>query len=142
MKDLQFHATINAPKQNVWDTMLDRETYKEWTGAAWPGSDYEGTWKKDTEIRFGGPDGSGMLAKVTEFELYDTITLQHNAVLDKGGVVAMDLNATPGIEQYVFAENNGVTELTINLRIDEEWAEMFENDWPIALAKLKEVAER
>ena len=46
MKNLTFSAAIDAPKKKVWDVMLNPETYKTWTGVAWPGSYYVGEWKE------------------------------------------------------------------------------------------------
>ena len=40
MKEIQFKAEIIAPKKKVWDTMLNLDTYKEWTNVSWPGSTF------------------------------------------------------------------------------------------------------
>ena len=31
MEKLNFKIEINAPKEKVWDTMLNKDTYKAWT---------------------------------------------------------------------------------------------------------------
>ena len=38
MKQLTFSTTIDAPKEIVWRTMLEDETYREWTSAFQEGS--------------------------------------------------------------------------------------------------------
>ncbi len=45
------------------------------------------------------------------------------------------------LEGYNFAENSGTTDLTIEMKIYDEWEEMFNNDWPKALARLKQICE-
>ena len=40
-----------------------------------------------------------------------------------------------------FAEKDGSTELTIEMKIYDEWEDMFNKDWPKALARLKEICE-
>lgn len=46
MENQQFSIVINAPKEKVWHTMLDLDTYKIWTEFFAPGSFYEGDWSK------------------------------------------------------------------------------------------------
>jgi hypothetical protein len=46
------------------------------------------------------------------------------------------------IESYTLNENDGKTELVVNMDINEEFMEMFKNIWPKALNNLKELAEK
>ena len=62
MKKLHFTIQIDAPRQLVWDTMLQPETYTLWTAGFCEGSRYEGSWEKGASILFLGPDGEGMKA--------------------------------------------------------------------------------
>jgi hypothetical protein len=146
MKELEFNAQIAAPKKKVWDKMLSLDTYKEWTSVAWPGSTFDGQWRKGSDIRFVGPDESGTLATITELEPYERILAEHIAILQKGG--AEDRSSTQAQrwigtkESYYFDERNGKTNLTVKLKITPEWEEMFQNDWPKALKKLKEISEQ
>jgi hypothetical protein len=45
------------------------------------------------------------------------------------------------IEEYTFTEKGSVTELLVNMEIYPEWEKMFNNDWPKALAALKDLCE-
>lgn len=145
MKQLTYRASIAAPAKTVWDTIIGPESYKEWTGAAWPNSKYEGEWKLNAKLKFTGPDGSGTLALLTEFKPYELIVAKHIAILLPGGVedTASDMAKTwiGAIEQYAFTETNGVTEMVVTMSIGADWEDMFNKDWPIALAKLKEICE-
>ena len=58
-KKLHFETIIDAPRREVWQTMLDRETFGQWTDAFMEGSHYEGSWETGSDIRFLAPDGSG-----------------------------------------------------------------------------------
>lgn len=145
MKTLTFQTTINAQKQKVWDTMIGSDTYKEWTGAAWPTSYFEGEWKTGSNLRFMGQGGSGTLATITSMEPYKHISAEHIAVLLPGGVEDKESEMACGwigsIERYDFKEQNGATELTVRMTTGPDWEQMFNNDWPKALAKLKEICE-
>ncbi|HTF18363.1 MAG TPA: SRPBCC domain-containing protein [Chryseolinea sp.] len=146
MKEIEFKAEILAPKTKVWDTMLNQDTYKEWTGVSWPGSSYEGQWKKGSDIRFIGPDSSGTLATITDLEPYRRVVAKHVAILLKGGGEDRTSEGAKGwvgtSESYYFDESNGRTTLKVNMRIAKEWEQMMKDGWPLALGKLKEIVEK
>jgi hypothetical protein len=45
-------------------------------------------------------------------------------------------------EEYTFTEKNGKTELKVTVNTTPEWESMFNDGWPDALKKLKEICER
>ena len=146
MKNLQYKITIAATPQKVWDTMTGKETYKEWTATAWPGSDFIGEWEQGENLKFvGNTDGAGTLATVTTFEPYKKILISHIALLQAGSVEDTESEWAQkwvgSTEAYSFAENNGTTNLTIDMQIYPDWADMLDETWPKALASLKEICE-
>lgn len=145
MQLLEFKILIDAAAEKVWKIMLDEKTYKDWVDAAWPGSGYSGKWGKNEKIRFGSADGSGTLAVINEFIPYRTIEAEHIAILLPGGKEDRDTDIAKGWigtkETYFFNEKNGQTELVVHLEINPEWAEMFNEGWPKALKRLKEITE-
>jgi uncharacterized protein YndB with AHSA1/START domain len=146
MKKLEYKININAPAEKVWNAMLNRDTYNEWTNVSWPGSSYEGNWKQGENIRFVGPDGTGTLAHFAEVKPYKYIGAEHIAVLGKGGIEDRTSDMAKGwvgtLENYTFNEANGKTELTVEIHTNPAWEKMFNDGWPGALNKLKEIAER
>ncbi|MEP6712196.1 MAG: SRPBCC domain-containing protein [Ferruginibacter sp.] len=141
---LYFSITINAPKGKVWNTMLDAETYKQWTAAAWPGSYYEGTWKQGETLCFFSPDRSGTKVKLLEHRPYTFSLAEHIAVFEKGTEIREGELAKTWIgskESYSFTEQDGKARLDIVMYITKDWQQMFINDWPKALGKLKEICE-
>ncbi len=125
--------------------MIGQETYKDWTNAAWPGSDFKGEWEEGKNLHFAGESGGGTLATVTTLDLYNEIVLTHIALLQPGGIEDTESEWAKkwigSIERYNFKEKNGTTKLTVTLQIYKEWEEMFNKDWPIALAALKQICE-
>lgn len=78
MKSIQFAISINAPKEKVWRTMLDPESFKVWTAEFCEGSYFEGSWSKGEKIKFLTPDGDGMTSMIAENKPYEFIsTLSH-----------------------------------------------------------------
>ncbi|RZJ70667.1 MAG: SRPBCC domain-containing protein [Flavobacterium sp.] len=145
MKNLTYNISIAATPKKVWDIMTGQETYKEWTNTAWPGSDFKGEWKQGENLHFSGPDGSGTLASVTTFDRYNKIVLTHIAMLQPGGIEDRASEWAKkwinSIESYSFTEDDRATKLTIDMKIYPDWEDMFNNDWPKALARLKQICE-
>jgi uncharacterized protein YndB with AHSA1/START domain len=146
MKHLEFKTQIAADKKKVWDTMLQPETYKEWVSVSWPGSYYEGKWEKGENIRFLASSGGGTVAKLVDQKQYQDILAKHIAVIRSDGSEDRDSDIAKGwigtTERYLFKEKNGTTELTVAIDTTEQWQDMFNDGWPNALAKLKEICER
>ena len=145
MKKITFNIDIDAKAKKVWETMINAETYKEWTNVSWPDSYYEGEWKQGANVRFLSPEGGGTLATILEFKPYEFILAKHIAVINSDGTEDRDSDAAKNwigtTESYVFAEQNGKTELSTEMNIDTEWEKMFTDSWPKAMAKLKEICE-
>ena len=145
MKHLQYRIVISAPTKKVWETMLDKETYKKWVSKSWPDSSYEGKWAKGEKMKFTGPDGSGTLAEFVEVKPYERILARHIAVLGPGGVEDRTSDVAKGwmgtTEEYRFSEEKGKTTLTVLMETFPDWAKMFDEGWPNALEELKKLAE-
>jgi len=45
-------------------------------------------------------------------------------------------------ESYSFSEADGVTTLAVEIEVADEWAEMFREEWPVALDRLRSLAEQ
>lgn len=149
METLRFSTFIAAPREKVWDTMLEDATYREWTAAFHPGSQYEGTWETGSEMRFLGPnqDGtmSGMLARIKEARKPEFVSIEHYGVINNNveDTTSDAVKAwTPAYENYTFEERDGGTEVLVEVDSADEYAQMFTDIWPKALAALKTIAER
>lgn len=146
MKKLEFKINIAAPREKVWDTMLNAETYKEWVGVSWPGSRYEGNWNQGENLKFISPGAGGTMATVVECRPYEFILAKHIAVINSDGAEDRSSDIAKGwigtTESYTFTGNNGNTELVIEINTYLAWEKMFADGWPNALAKLKEICEQ
>ncbi|SDK71194.1 Uncharacterized conserved protein YndB, AHSA1/START domain [Cryobacterium psychrotolerans] len=147
MEKLNFTVEVNAPVHTVWTTMLDDATYRQWTSpfnAA--GSWYEGSWVLGSEIRFIGPDtdGSlgGMIATVIENKSDERVTLEYLGEILRG-VEYRDERSKffGGRETYSYSESGGVTTVRVDLDSEEDFSAMFREMWPLALDRLKAIAE-
>lgn len=148
MQRLHFKIEIDAPKEKVWDTMLKDETYRIWTDVFAPGSYYEGSWNKGSKILFLALDQNGnpggMLSRIKENRQYEFISIEHIGMVNNGkeDTSSDEAKNWAGVhENYTFKEINGKTEVIIEVDSNENFAEMFNDMWPRALQKLKQLAE-
>lgn len=141
---LNFTVHIAAPVARVWDTMLELETYRDWTAAFCEGSTYEGSWARGDRIRFLAPSGDGMVAEIAENHPHALISIRHLGLI-VNGVEDTTSEAvkswTPAYENYRFTPEAGGTRLDIEQDISAEWAAMMDETWPKALARLKALCE-
>lgn len=150
MQKLHYSVVINASKEKVWDTMLGDKTYREWTKAFSHGSFYKGDWSKGSKMLFIGPDPNtgeegGMVSRIAENKPYEFISIEHLGIIKNGVEDTTSEEArkwTPAFENYSLKEEDGKTELSVDMDSVDEYASMFEDMWPKALAKLKELAEK
>lgn len=148
MDKLHFSIDIKAPKEKVWNTMLNDETYRKWTEPFYPGSYYKGGWNKGSKILFLAPGEKGemgMVSRIAENKLYEFISIEHLGVINNGveDTTSEEVKNWAGAhENYTFKENNGATKVLIDLDSDEKYSEMFSEMWPKALDKLKDLAEK
>jgi uncharacterized protein YndB with AHSA1/START domain len=150
MEKLTFTTIINAPKEKVWHIMLDDVTYRQWTKAFNEGSRYEGVWETGSEMKFigcdeNGKESGGMYSRIAEARPYEFVSIEHLGMINENGEIDTTSEAvkkwTPAFENYTFKDTDGGTEVLVEIDISDEWKDMFNDMWPKALVKLKEIAE-
>lgn len=152
MRKLEFKQEIKAPAQKVYELMLglkDKSTYEFWTEAFNPTSTFEGNWEKGSKILFIGLDENGkrggMVSKVEEHLPAKFVSLVHYGFVDGDNEVTSGEIVEQwagGYEDYRFEETDGITTVIVELDSLEDHIDYFENSYPKALLKLKEIAER
>jgi hypothetical protein len=145
MEKIQFSMNINAPKEKVWKTMLNEDTYRIWTDVFMPGSHYIGDWSKGSKMLFRAPGVGGMVSRIEENKPYEFISIKHLGELKDGKEDATSelVDEWSGaFENYTLRETNGKTTVQVDMDTTEEYVDMFQKMWPKALQKLKDLAER
>lgn len=144
MTRITLSTVIDAPRADVWNTMLGPETYKIWTAPFMEGSYYEGTIEKGNRIRFLSPGGEGMISEIVELSPHEYISFKHLGIV-KDGVIDtesdMARSMTPAFENYLFKDAGPGTEVYVEFDISAEYEGMMRETWPRALAVLKEICE-
>lgn len=149
MNKLNFEITINAPVDKVYKTMIENQSYREWTKIFNSTSHYVGSWKKGEKIVFVGVDENGnkggMVSRIKENIPNRVISIEHLGLLEgdveitKGEKVESWAGA---LETYYFDGENGSTKLSIEMDSNEDFENYFKDTWPKALDTLKTLCER
>ena len=148
MEKMRFKIEINAPLGKVFDTMLGKDTFKQWTAEFNPTSDFEGSWEKGEKIMFVGTNKEGkregMVGKIKEFDRNKYVSIEYTGVLDGEKEVTSGPHIDEWIgtfENYSFEEKDGKTVVTVMIDMGEEMKDYFQKTYPKALNKLKELCE-
>lgn len=145
MQKINFSATINAPKEKVWEILWNRDSYRSWTKVFSESSDVQtDNWKEGTKVIFGDNQGSGMVARVAANRPNEFMSFEHLGVMKDGveDTTSDEVKNWAGAkENYTLREENGNTRLDVEMDITEEFKEFMETAWPKAMDKIKDLAE-
>jgi uncharacterized protein YndB with AHSA1/START domain len=143
LKRLQWSVDIAAPASTVYQTLVEPESYKQWTAAFGDGLYFEGSWQKGQPIRFLTPSGHGVVSEIAENSPNEFISIRHIGYI-MNGVEDTSSEAirawAPAYENFTFTATPQGTKLTV----DQDMTDDFESmpaAWPKALEKLKALCE-
>ncbi len=142
---LEFKISINAPAEKVWQKLWDKESYKTWTNPFCEGSYYEGEMQLGNRIHFLSPSGEGMYSDVAFLKENEIAIVKHIGAVKDDQEMPMDEETekwTGCFEIYKLKEENGKTNLTVEVDSVEKYADYMNQTFPKALEKLKEIAEQ
>jgi uncharacterized protein YndB with AHSA1/START domain len=120
--------------------LLADEFYRDWTSAFIEGSFAESDWQQGSEVLFLSPGRSGMYSVIEVKDEPNVIEFNHLGEV-KDGVKQASGKWSGARERYELRENDSTTELRVEMDIEEDFLEYFEKIFPIALSRVKELAE-
>ena len=152
MEKQKFNITINAPREKVWQTLWNLDSYRAWTSVfaegstmETEGSNVEADWQKGSKVLFTDGKGSGMVSRIAdkvpnEYMSFEHLGMVENGVEDTTSEKVKDWAGA--MENYTLKDVSGKTELLIDIDITDDHKDYFMNAWPKALDKVKELAEK
>ena len=147
MENMNFEINIDASKEKVWSSLWEDANYRNWTSAfAADSQAVTDNWKQGTKVLFTDGKGSGMVSMVVENRPNEYMSFKHLGEV-KNGVEDTTSEAVQqwvgAMENYKLTETAKGTHLLVEMsgNISKEFKDYFEQTWPKALAKLKEIAE-
>ena len=145
MEKTSFTISIDAPKEKVWSILWDDATYREWTSVFAEGSKAETDWKKGSKVLFLDGKGEGMVSTIAENIPNEFMSIKHLGVVHNGieDTKSDKIKEWAGaMENYTLKSIDGKTNLIVEMDINDEYKDYFMKTWPMALEKLKEIAEK
>jgi hypothetical protein len=144
MEKLNFKTSIKAPKEKVWKTLWDDATYRKWTSAFSEGSHADTDWKEGSKVLFLDGQGSGMVSRIETIRPNEFMSFKHFGEV-KNGIEDTESDKVKGwagaLENYTLKEVNGITELTVDMDMNEDYKDYFVGTFPKALEQVKILSE-
>ncbi len=142
MRELQFVAKINTTKEKVWDTLWQDITFRDWASIIDPGTYMVGELKEGNEIQFiSSENGYGVTSRVEKLIANELLLLRHESDTQDIGKRGREPEWSGGKESYTLTERKGVTLLTATFDVPPEQEKYFNDAYPKALERIKELAE-
>ena len=144
-----FEILIDKPVDKVFRTMLEKDTYRDWTSVFNSTSRFEGSWQKGSKILFLGEEENGntagMVSWIKDFQTDRSVKIEHQGTLKNGEEIMNGPEAEKwrgSVESYSFRALNGKTLLSVDFDSLKEFDSYFKQTWPEALNKLKSLCEQ
>jgi hypothetical protein len=85
-----------------------------------------------------------MSSEIAENIKYKFISIRHRGIIKNGveDTESPEVKAwTPAFENYTFSEKDDLTEIKIEIDIPDDYVKYFDETWPKALHRLKQICE-
>lgn len=143
MKEMQFQVEIHATKQEVWNTLWQNETFRQWASVIDPETYMVGELKEGNEVQFiSSHGGYGVTSLVEKLTPNEFLLLRHSADTQDEGQRNRAKEWTGGTESYSLVESGDGVILTVTFDVPLEQEEYFKLNYPKALERIKVLTER
>ena len=144
MQRKKYSVNINAPKQKVWQILWSDDSYGKWTSVFCEGSYAVTDWKEGSRVHFLSPGGNGMYSTIAGKEDNRFMSFRHDGEMKDGVELPLDDKSREwagATENYTLSEDNGTTELVVDMDFVETHEAYFDEHFPKGLQLVKELAE-
>ncbi|RMA64696.1 SRPBCC domain-containing protein [Ulvibacter antarcticus] len=143
LKTLKFSTTISTSKERVWNILFTDENYPKWVEVFCEGSYAKTDWNEGSDVEFLTPSGEGMFS-IIEQKIPNQLMIFNHLGMIKDGKKIHDKKSKQwenAKESYELNEKDGITELTASMDTIDEYITYFNETFPKALKRIKELAE-
>lgn len=144
MRTIEQRIEIAAPRERVWDVLLEDETFRQWTSAFMEGSFAETDWRAGSPVRFLDPAGMGIVGHIVVSDRPERLEIEYDGVLLEGkedydGDEARQWKGAR--ETYQLSERGGRTTLSVTSDMVDDHYDGMSEAWVRALEKVRALAE-
>ena len=75
---------MQAPRERVWDVLVQDETYRQWAAGFMPGSYAETDWQAGSKVAFRDPNGTGVIGRIVTSERPECLDIEYDGLLVDG----------------------------------------------------------
>ncbi len=139
---VQFSIEIKADKVDIWKTLWDDNSYRDWAGVFFEGSYLTSdNWVEKSKVLFLGPDENGIYSIIETHIPNKTISFKHIGNVVNGEEQPIDAQTEKWsgcTETYSLSEGKNSIKLTVEIDILDEHLDFMNKSFPKALEKIKE----
>lgn len=143
MKTIKKTVKIEAPKEKVWNVLLEDDYNRIWMAEFMEGSHAKTDWIVGHKVRFLDSENNGIVGKIATKQPYDVIEIVYDGEVRNGedDFESDSAKAMKGAkENYYLSEDNGTTTLSVESDMEERHFDMVSVAWDKALEKINELA--
>jgi len=143
-KTIRKSIDINAPKEKVWQVLIEDNFTRQWYKEFSPGSYAETDWSVGSTAKFFDGKQDGLIARIVTNKRAEELSMTFIGMSDKGkeifdGPFVDDFKGK--FETYKLREHDGVTTLDISTEMSEDYYDEMDKAWDSALQIVKNLAE-
>ena len=142
--ELKKSIEINAPKEQVWDVLINDKFTRLWYAEFSEGTYAETDWTVGGKAVFKDNSQSGIVGEIIANKPNEVLSLEYKGVVKDGKEDYESEEAESvkgGHETYLLSEKNGVTDLSIECDTSDAYLATMEPMWDKALQKIKSLSE-
>ncbi len=134
---------IPAPKEKVFEVLVDDECTKHWFAEFGEGAHAETTWEEGSKAAFTDDSGSGLVGVVMVNRPGEILSVKYTGIVvdgleDYDSELAKEVKDT--METYVLTEKEGITTLSVDVDMSDEYYDIMSEAWDNAIKKISELA--
>jgi len=134
---------INAPREKVWEVLLNDQYTRKWYAEFMPGSHAITDWKEGSRALFVDDSGSGIVGTVIANRTAELLSIEYKGLVknnkeDYESEVAKEWSG--GRETYTLT-GTGTTHLDIKCDMDPDMMSIMDPAWDRALNKIRQLSE-
>lgn len=142
-KEIKKTKTIAAPKEKVWNVLLEDDYNRIWMAEFMAGSHAETDWIVGHKVRFMDSDKNGIVGRIAAKQPYNLIDIEYDGEVVQGEDVfdTPGANAMKGMHEiYRLSQVGNETTLDVSVEMGAEYHDMMSEAWDRALEKIEELA--
>jgi uncharacterized protein YndB with AHSA1/START domain len=139
MQQLNFSIDIHASRDAVWCVLWAEESFRDWASTFVPGSRIRADWREGGRFEFTDSSGGVSYGVIERLVPGEVMHFNHAGEIRDG--LESPFSDGSRREVYSLSERGGVTRLTLEQDVPDDFVEMFAEATPRAFSRIKELCE-